>query len=94
MDVILKKHNLEKTNCKKDRHTTIKGGKLPPLMVVYKTSNNMTLEKIYNKWLSIQPLSEADQKLVKRMVDNGYIARHENGAWRVIATSVVWILLK
>ena len=49
----------------------------------------MTLEKIYNKWLSIQSLSEADQKLVKRMVDNGYIARHENGAWRVIATSVV-----
>ena len=30
-------------------------------MVVYKTSNNMTLEKIYNQWLSIQPLSEADQ---------------------------------
>lgn len=30
-------------------------------MVVYKTSNNMALEKIYNKWLSIQPLSEADQ---------------------------------
>ena len=58
-------------------------------MVVDKASNNMTLEKIYNKWLSIQPLSEADQKLVKRMVDNGYIARHENGAWRVIATSVV-----
>lgn len=58
-------------------------------MVVYKTSNNMTLEKIYNKWLSIQPLSEAVQKLVKRMVDNGYIARYENGAWRVIATSVV-----
>ena len=49
----------------------------------------MTLEKIYNKWLSIQPLSEAVQKLVKRMVDNGYIARYENGAWRVIATSVV-----
>ena len=22
----------------------------------------MTLEKIYNKWLSIQPLSEADQQ--------------------------------
>lgn len=85
----LKKHKLEKNKLQKDRHTTIKGGKLPPLMVVYKTSNNMTLEKIYNKWLSIQPLSEADQKLVKRMVDNGYIARHENGAWRVIATSVV-----
>lgn len=34
---------------------------IPPLMVVYKTSNNMTLEKIYNKWLSIQPLSEANQ---------------------------------
>ncbi|MDD7439190.1 hypothetical protein [Prevotellamassilia timonensis] len=31
----------------------------------------------------------AVQKLVKRMVDNGYMARHENGAWRVIATSVV-----
>ena len=30
-------------------------------MVVDKTSNNMTLEKIYNKWLSIQPLSEANQ---------------------------------
>ena len=84
-----KKQNLEKNKLQKDIYTTIKGGKLPPLMVVYKTSNNMTLEKIYNKWLSIQPLSEADQKLVKRMVDNGYIARHENGAWRVIATSVV-----
>ena len=33
--------------------------------------------------------TSAVQKLVKRMVDNGYIARHENGAWRVIATSVV-----
>ena len=84
-----KKQNLEKNKLQKDIYTTIKGGKLPPLMVVYKTSNNMTLEKIYNKWLSIQSLSEADQKLVKRMVDNGYIARHENGAWRVIATSVV-----
>ena len=84
-----KKQNLEKNKLQKDIYTTIKGGKLPPLMVVYKTSNNMALEKIYNKWLSIQPLSEADQKLVKRMVDNGYIARHENGAWRVIATSVV-----
>ena len=84
-----KKQNLEKNKLQKDIYTTIKGGKLPPLMVVYKTSNNMALEKIYNKWLSIQSLSEADQKLVKRMVDNGYIARHENGAWRVIATSVV-----
>ena len=84
-----KKQNLEKNKLQKDIYTTIKGGKLPALMVVYKTSNNMALEKIYNKWLSIQSLSEADQKLVKRMVDNGYIARHENGAWRVIATSVV-----
>lgn len=33
--------------------------------------------------------TSAVQKLVKRMVDNGYIVRHENGAWRVIATSVV-----
>lgn len=33
--------------------------------------------------------TSAVQKLVKRMVGNGYIARHENGAWRVIATSVV-----
>ena len=33
--------------------------------------------------------TSAVQKLVKRMVDNGYIARHENGAWRVIATSFV-----
>lgn len=32
---------------------------------------------------------DTHQKLVKRMVDNGYIARHENGTWRVIATSVV-----
>ena len=30
-------------------------------MVVDKASNNMTLEKIYNKWLSIRQLSEADQ---------------------------------
>ncbi len=33
--------------------------------------------------------TSAVQKLVKRMVENGYIARHENGTWRVIATSVV-----
>ena len=33
--------------------------------------------------------TSAVQKLVKRMVGNGYITRHENGAWRVIATSVV-----
>ena len=33
--------------------------------------------------------TSAIQKLVKRMVENGYIARHESGAWRVIATSVV-----
>lgn len=31
----------------------------------------------------------AVQKLIKRMVENGYIVRHENGTWRVIATSVV-----
>ena len=55
------RENLEKNKLQKDIYTTIKGGKLPPLMVVYKTSNNMALEKIYNKWLSIQPLSEADQ---------------------------------
>ena len=33
--------------------------------------------------------TSAVQKLVKRMAKNGYIARLENGAWRVIATSVV-----
>ncbi len=33
--------------------------------------------------------TSAIQKLVKRMEGNGYIARHENGAWRVIATSAV-----
>ncbi len=33
--------------------------------------------------------TSAVQKLIKRMVENGYIARHKNGAWRVIATSVV-----
>lgn len=32
--------------------------------------------------------TSAVQKLVKRMVDNGYIARHDNGCWRVIATSI------
>lgn len=65
----------------KDRHTTIKGGMLPPLMVVYKTSNNMTLEKIYNKWLSIQPLSEADQnKLSMRFtVEYNYNSNHLEG---------------
>ena len=38
-----KKQNLEKNKLQKDIYTTIKGGKLPPLMVVYKTSNNMAL---------------------------------------------------
>lgn len=33
--------------------------------------------------------SSAVQKLVKRMVEKGYITRHENGYWRVIATSIV-----
>lgn len=33
--------------------------------------------------------TSAVQKLVKRMVEQGYIARHENGCWRVIATSIV-----
>ena len=62
-------------------YTTIKGGNLPPLMVVYKTSNNMTLEKIYNKWLSIQPLSEADQnKLSMRFtVEYNYNSNHLEG---------------
>ena len=30
-----KKQNLEKNKLQKDIYTTIKGGKLPPLMVVY-----------------------------------------------------------
>lgn len=33
--------------------------------------------------------TSAIQKLVKRMTDNGYIVRLENGSWRVIATSIV-----
>ncbi len=33
--------------------------------------------------------TSAVQKLVMRMTDNGYIARLENGSWRVIATSIV-----
>lgn len=36
-------------------------------MVVNKASNNMTLEKIYNKWFSIQPLSEVDQNSIVLM---------------------------
>ena len=43
--------------------------------------NNMTLEKIYNKWLSIQPLSEADQnKLSMRFtVEYNYNSNHLEG---------------
>lgn len=33
--------------------------------------------------------TSAVQKLIKRMAEAGYIARHETGTWRVIATSVV-----
>lgn len=33
--------------------------------------------------------TSAVQKLVKRMTNNGYITRLENGLWRVIATSIV-----
>ncbi len=33
--------------------------------------------------------TSAVQKLVKRMTENGYIARLANGTWRVIATSIV-----
>ena len=41
----------------------------------------MTLEKIYNKWLSIQPLSEADQnKLSMRFtVEYNYNSNHLEG---------------
>ena len=69
-----KKHNLEKNKLQKMID-------IPPLKVVYKTSNNMTLEKIYNKWLSIQPLSEADQnKLSMRFtVEYNYNSNHLEG---------------
>ena len=33
--------------------------------------------------------TSAIQKLVKRMVEHGYITRNESGYWRVIATSIV-----
>ncbi len=33
--------------------------------------------------------TSAVQKLIKRMVEKGYIARYDNGLWRVIATSIV-----
>ena len=33
--------------------------------------------------------TSAVQKLIKRMVENGYIARHDNGLWRVVATSII-----
>lgn len=33
--------------------------------------------------------TSAVQKLIKRMVEKGYITRHDNGLWRVIATSIV-----
>ena len=33
--------------------------------------------------------TSAVQKLIKRMVEKGYIIRHDNGLWRVIATSIV-----
>ena len=33
--------------------------------------------------------TSAVQKLIKHMVENGYIARHDNGLWRVIATSII-----
>ena len=41
----------------------------------------MTLEKIYNKWLSIQPLSEAEQnKLSMRFtVEYNYNSNHLEG---------------
>ena len=41
----------------------------------------MTLEKIYNKWLSIQPLSEADQnKLsIRFTVEYNYNSNHLEG---------------
>lgn len=33
--------------------------------------------------------TSAVQKLIKRMEENGYIARHDNGLWRVVATSII-----
>lgn len=62
-------------------YATDKSGNLPPLIVVDKASNNMTLEKIYNKWQSIQPLSEADQnKLSMRFtVEYNYNSNHLEG---------------
>lgn len=41
----------------------------------------MTLEKIYNKWLSIQPLSEADQNKpsMRFTVEYNYNSNHLEG---------------
>ena len=41
----------------------------------------MTLEKIYNKWLSIQPLSEADQNILSMRftVEYNYNSNHLEG---------------
>ena len=33
--------------------------------------------------------TSAVQKLIKRMEENGYIDRHDNGLWRVVATSII-----
>ena len=33
--------------------------------------------------------TSAVQKLIKRMEENGYIDRHGNGLWRVVATSII-----
>ena len=67
--------------CKGVTFRLAKGSHLDSRAQVDKASNNMTLEKIYNKWLSIQPLSEADQnKLSMRFtVEYNYNSNHLEG---------------
>lgn len=56
------------------------------ILRMMKDDPNITFPELAN---SLGINTSAAQKLVKRIAERGYIARLENGCWRVIATSIV-----
>lgn len=65
---------------------SLRSKKAPQILRLMRNNPYVTYVEI-NKALGVN--ISAIQKLVKRMIEKGYIVRQDDGAWRVLATSVV-----
>ena len=65
---------------------TARSKNMPRLLHIMRENPNVTYAEMT---ASLGINTSAVQKLVKRMTNNGYIARLEDGSWRVIATSIM-----